>query len=76
MTKDNHFLGEYKLEGILPAPRGVPRIEVTLEINADGILNVSFASKDTSGKMLTITNESDRRLSKEDIDRMVDEAEE
>ena len=47
MTKDNHFLGEYLLEGILPAPRGVPRIELTLEINADGILNVSIASKDT-----------------------------
>jgi molecular chaperone DnaK (HSP70) len=75
MTKDNHFLGQYNLEDILPAPRLVPQIEVTLEINADGILNVSIASKDSAG-MLTLTSENDRRLSKEEIDRMVDEAEE
>jgi heat shock 70kDa protein 1/2/6/8 len=76
MTKDNHFLGEYKLEGILPAPRGVPKIEVIFDINVDGILEVSIAYKDT-GKtyMFTITNENDR-LSKESIDRMVNEAEE
>ena len=75
MTKDNHFLCQFMLEGILPGPRLVPRIEVTLEINADGILNVSIVSKDSAG-MLTLTNESDHRLSKEDIDRLVDEAEE
>ena len=75
MTKDNHLLGKFNLEGIPPAPRGVPQIEVTFDIDANGILNVSALDK-TTGKSnkITITNEKGR-LSKEDIERMVNEAE-
>jgi len=75
MTRDNNLLGKFELSGIAPAPRGVPKIEVSFEIDANGILNVS--AKDTaSGKAekITITNDKGR-LSKEDIDRMVREAE-
>ena len=75
MTKDNHMLGKFNLEGIPPAPRGVPQIEVTFDIDANGILNVSAVDKGT-GKQnkITITNDKGR-LSKEDIERMVNEAE-
>jgi L1 cell adhesion molecule like protein len=75
MTKDCHLLGKFNLEGIPPAPRGVPQIEVTFDIDANGILNVSAADKAT-GKhdKITITNEKGR-LSKEDIEKMVQEAE-
>ena len=75
MTKDNNKLGEFTLEGIPPAPRGVPQIEVSFDIDANGILNVSAEDKN-SGKnqKITITNDSGR-LSKEDIDRMVNDAE-
>jgi len=75
MTKDNHLLGKFNLEGIPPAPRGVPQIEVTFDIDANGIMNVSAADKGT-GKTnkITITNEKGR-LSKEEIERMVSEAE-
>ena len=75
MTKDNHLLGKFNLEGIPPAPRGVPQIEVTFDIDANGIMNVSAADKGT-GKTnkITITNEKGR-LSKDDIERMVNEAE-
>jgi L1 cell adhesion molecule like protein len=75
MTKDNHLLGKFHLDGIPPAPRGVPQIEVTFDIDANGILNVSAQDK-SSGKVnqITITNEKGR-LSQEDIDRMVSEAE-
>merc|ERR1712098_748871 len=75
MTKDNHNLGKFDLTGIPPAPRGVPQIEVTFDIDANGILNVSALEK-TSGKQnkITITNDKGR-LSKEDIERMVNEAE-
>jgi L1 cell adhesion molecule like protein len=75
MTKDNHILGKFNLEGIPPAPRGTPQIEVTFDIDANGIMNVSAADKGT-GKTnkITITNEKGR-LSKEDIERMVNEAE-
>jgi len=75
MTKDNHMLGKFHLEGIPPAPRGVPQIKVTFDVDSNGILNVS--AKDTStGKeqTITITNEKGR-LSQQDIDRMVNEAE-
>ncbi|EDW70867.1 heat shock 70 kDa protein cognate 1 [Drosophila virilis] len=75
MTKDNNILGKFELTAIPPAPRGVPQIEVTFDIDANGILNVSAAEKST-GKVnrITITNDKGR-LSKEDIERMVNEAE-
>ena len=74
MTKDNHLLGTFDLGGIPPAPRGVPQIEVTFDIDANGILNVSAEEKGTGKKQqITITNDKGR-LSKEDIDRMVNEA--
>merc|ERR1719236_191812 len=75
MTKDNNLLGKFHLDGIPPAPRGVPQIEVTFDIDANGILNVSAQDKST-GKVnqITITNEKGR-LSQADIDRMVSEAE-
>merc|ERR1711916_270506 len=75
MTRDNNLLGKFELSGIPPAPRGVPRIDVTFEIDANGILNVSAVDQ-TTGKenKITITNDKGR-LSKEDIDRMVREAE-
>ncbi|CAL8286993.1 unnamed protein product [Boreogadus saida] len=74
MTKDNNLLGEFELSGIPPAPRGVPQIEVTFDIDVDGILNVSAVDKST-GKQnkITITNDKGR-LSKEDIEKMVKEA--
>jgi len=76
MTKDNHQLGKFELTGIPPAPRGVPQIEVTFEIDANGILQVSAADKGT-GKAEKITITADKgRLSPEDIERMVKEAEE
>jgi len=76
MTKDNHQLGKFELTGIPPAPRGVPQIEVTFEIDANGILQVSAADKGT-GKSEKITITADKgRLSQDDIERMVREAEE
>merc|ERR1712157_458381 len=75
MTKDNNMLGKFELSGIPPAPRGVPQIEVTFDVDANGILNVSAADKSTGkSQKITITNDKGR-LSKEDIDRMVAEAE-
>jgi len=75
MTKDNNHLGKFELSGIPPAPRGVPQIEVTFDVDANGILNVSAQDKST-GKQnkITITNDKGR-LSKDEIDRMVQEAE-
>merc|ERR1711944_374181 len=75
MTKDNNLLGKFQLSGIPPAPRGVPQIEVTFDIDANSILNVSAVEKG-SGKTnkIIITNDKDR-LSKEDIERMVNDAE-
>merc|ERR1711936_297288 len=75
MTKDNHLLGKFDLNGIPPAPRGVPQIEVTFDIDANGILNVSAQDK-SSGKeeKITITNDKGR-LSKEEIEKMVSDAE-
>ena len=76
MTKDNHLLGRFELSGIPPAPRGVPQIEVTFEIDANGILNVGAEEKGT-GKQEKITISNDKgRLSAEEIERMVREAEE
>lgn len=75
MTKDNNLLGKFDLNGIPPAPRGVPQIEVTFEIDANGILKVSAHEKGT-GKQESITITNDKgRLSQEEIDRMVAEAE-
>jgi len=75
MTKDNNLLGKFELSGIPPAPRGVPQIEVTFDIDANGILNVSACDKSTGKEnKITITNDKGR-LSKEDIERMVNDAE-
>merc|ERR1719383_699385 len=75
MTKDNNLLGKFDLTGIPPAPRGVPQIEVTFDIDANGILNVSAADKSTGKEnKITITNDKGR-LSKEEIERMVNDAE-
>ncbi|KAJ8259586.1 hypothetical protein GJAV_G00171140 [Gymnothorax javanicus] len=76
MTKDNNLLGKFELSGIPPAPRGVPQIEVTFDVDANGILNVSAVDK-SMGKAnkITITNDKGR-LSKEEIERMVQEADE
>merc|ERR1712054_617175 len=75
MTKDNHLLGKFELSGIREAPRGVPQIEVTFDIDANGILNVSAIDKD-SGKTnnITITNDTGR-LSQDEIAKMVNDAE-
>merc|ERR1719189_812182 len=75
MTKDNHKLGQFDLNGIPPAPRGVPQIEVTFDIDANGILNVSAADT-SSGKQekITITNDKGR-LSAEEIEKMLADAE-
>ncbi|KAG0672842.1 Heat shock protein SSA1 [Kluyveromyces marxianus] len=74
-TKDNNLLGKFDLTGIPPAPRGVPQIEVTFDVDANGILNVSAVEKGTGkSEKITITNDKGR-LSKEDIERMVSEAE-
>ncbi|XP_061181462.1 heat shock cognate 71 kDa protein [Saccostrea echinata] len=75
MTKDNNLLGKFELTGIPPAPRGVPQIEVTFDIDANGILNVSAVDKSTGKEnKITITNDKGR-LSKDEIDRMVSDAE-
>ncbi|KAL9618273.1 MAG: hypothetical protein Q9160_006984 [Pyrenula sp. 1 TL-2023] len=75
MTKDNNLLGKFELTGIPPAPRGVPQIEVSFELDANGILKVSAGDKGTGkSESITITNDKGR-LSQEEIDRMVQEAE-
>ncbi|KAF7492480.1 Heat shock 70 kDa protein C [Sarcoptes scabiei] len=75
MTKDNHLLGKFDLTGIPPAPRGVPQIEVTFEIDVNGILKVTAEDKGTGNKeKITITNDHNR-LTPEDIERMIKDAE-
>jgi heat shock protein 1/8 len=75
LTKDNNILGKFQLDGIPPAPRGVPQVEVTFDLDANGVLNVNAMDK-AGGKSnkITITNDKGR-LSKDDIERMVSEAE-
>ncbi|KAJ5595867.1 hypothetical protein N7450_002325 [Penicillium hetheringtonii] len=74
-TKDNNLLGKFELTGIPPAPRGVPQIEVTFDLDANGIMNVSASEKGTGkSNKITITNDKGR-LSKEEIERMLAEAE-
>jgi len=75
MTKDNNLLGKFHLDGIPPMPRGVPQVEVTFDIDANGILNVSAVEKSTGKEQrITITNDKGR-LTKDDIERMINEAE-
>lgn len=75
LTKDNNELGNFKLEGIAPAPRGIPQIEVSFDVDANGIMNIEACDK-ASGKKQNITIKNDKgRLSSEDIDRMINEAE-
>ncbi|VDN06900.1 unnamed protein product [Thelazia callipaeda] len=75
MTKDNHLLGKFDLSGIPAAPRGIPQIEVTFEIDVNGILHVKAEDKGTGNKNeITITNDHNR-LSPEDIERMINDAE-
>jgi molecular chaperone DnaK len=74
MARDNRTLGRFHLDGIPPAPRGVPQVEVTFDIDANGILNVSARDKAT-GKEQRITITASTNLGKDDIDRMVRDAE-
>merc|ERR1712005_80995 len=75
-TKDNNLLGKFELGGIPPAPRGTPQVEVTFDVDANGVLNVTAEDKSASGKKANITITNDKgRLSKDDIERMVREAE-
>merc|ERR1719401_923576 len=75
MTKDNHLLGKFELGGIPPAPRGQPQIEVTFEIDSNGILNVGAQDKGTGKEeKITITNDKGR-LTEDQIEKMIKEAE-
>jgi len=74
-TKDNHRLGKFELSGIPPAPRGIPQIEVSFDLDANGILNVTAENKESGNRQkITITNDTGR-LSKAEIERMVAESE-
>ncbi len=75
MTKDNHLLGKFDLSGIPPAPRGIPQIEVTFEIDVNGILKVSAEDKGTGNKNNIVINNNQNRLSPEEIERMIKDAE-
>lgn len=75
MTKDNHFLGHFELTGIPPAARGIPEIDVIFDIDVNGILNVTAREKSTGVKKNIIINSKTNRLSTQEIDRMVKEAE-
>merc|ERR1719163_859049 len=75
MTKDNNLLGKFNLEGIPPAPRGTPQIEVTFDVDANGIMNINATEKGT-GKSNSMTIKSEKgRLGEEEIERLVKEAE-
>jgi molecular chaperone DnaK len=73
MAADNMSLGRFRLEGIPPAPRGIPQIEVTFDIDANGILNVTAKDK-ASGKQQSVTITASTNLDKKDIEKMVEEA--
>ena len=75
MTKDNHLLGKFDLTEIPPAPRGVPQIEVTFEIDVNGILRVSAEDKGTGNKNDIVIKNDENRLTPEDIERMINDAE-
>lgn len=75
MTKDNHPLGKFDLTGIPPAPRGVPQIEVTFEIDANGILQVSAEDKGTGNREKIVITNDQNRLTPDDIERMIKDAE-
>jgi len=75
MTKDNHQLGKFDLTNIPPAPRGVPQIEVTFEIDVNGILKVSAEDKGTGNLEKIVINNDQNRLTPEDIERMINDAE-
>merc|ERR1711941_265638 len=75
MTKDNNILGKFELSGIPPAPRGVPQIEVTFDVDANGILNVSACDKSTGKSQKIIITNDKGRMGKEDIEKMVNDAE-
>jgi len=75
MTKDNHLLGKFDLTGIPPAPRGVPQIEVTFEIDVNGILKVTAEDKGTGSKNQIVIQNDQNRLSPDDIERMINDAE-
>ena len=75
MTKDNHLLGSFDLNGIPPAARGIPQIEVTFEVDANGMMQVSAKDRGTQKEnKITITNDNNR-LNSDDIDRLIKEAE-
>jgi heat shock protein 5 len=75
MTKDNHFLGKFDLTGIPPAPRGTPQIEVTFEIDVNGILKVTAKDKGTGKENTIVINKDQNRLNTEEIQKMINDAE-
>ena len=75
MTKDNHLLGKFDLTGISPAPRGIPQIEVTFQIDANGILEVSAEDKASGKREKIVIKNDDNRLSQDQIEKMIKEAE-
>jgi len=75
MTKDNNLLGKFELTGILPAPRGVPQIEVTFDVDSYGILTVSAVDRNTGKENKIMITDDKGRLSKEDIEQLTKEAE-
>jgi molecular chaperone DnaK (HSP70) len=75
MTKDNNLLGRFELSGIAPAPRGVPKIEISFDIDANGMLNVTAVDKGTNKSNNIVIKNDRNRLSKEDIEKLVKDAE-
>merc|ERR1712106_960391 len=75
MTKDNHLLGKFELGGIPPAPRGQPQVEVTMEIDSNGILNVAAEDKGTGKQEKIVITNDKGRLTEEQIEKMIKEAE-